>query len=100
MGWSIYSEQRWSVYAKYPTIRGKLPVEPKVGENFEMPFLRARFSGLNTFWVEDICHTIEDTTQIIQVSLRIGRFNLYEYYEEHKLQKLDWHEYWRKIEKI
>ena len=54
----------------------KLEYLPRVGENISLPFTKAAI-GINWFFVEDIKHEFEDTTQNIYLTLTVGTNNSY-----------------------
>ncbi|WP_026914899.1 hypothetical protein [Christiangramia portivictoriae] len=53
-----------------------LPVVPRVGDNLDIPFIKARLAwGL--FYVEEIDHVFDNGTQIIEIWCKTGRANQY-----------------------
>jgi hypothetical protein len=53
-----------------------LPVVPRVGENFTIPYFRAKV-GSDWFYARSIEHQFEDNKQIIYIRLSDGRYNLF-----------------------
>ncbi|MBR9920312.1 MAG: hypothetical protein GYB31_05675 [Bacteroidetes bacterium] len=60
-----------------------LPVLPRVGEQFEVPFFHA-YLGFRDFFVKSITHRIVDDCQEISISLKYGYYNLYWHYRRDK----------------
>jgi len=60
---------------------------PKVGENIEIPFLKATI-GIDFFYVQDVKHIFEGIKHIIEIRLKGGNFNSYWYYRKHKAYEL------------
>jgi len=53
-----------------------LPVIPKVGENIQLPFLKAKFQT-DDFYVQRVNHYFFRDTQYIQLTILGGDYNLY-----------------------
>lgn len=53
-----------------------LPVLPRVGENIEIPFFKAKL-GFTNFYVKSIHHWITDDVQGIDITLHLGKLNRY-----------------------
>ncbi|HEY9185595.1 MAG TPA: hypothetical protein VIM94_09740 [Salegentibacter sp.] len=49
---------------------------PRIGESFEIPFLKAKF-GTYLFYVNNVTHTLEGNSQRIRIDLKGGRPNSY-----------------------
>lgn len=49
---------------------------PRIGDSMSLPFVSALIP-LNYFYVEDIKHELENNTQIVVITLKVGRFNEY-----------------------
>lgn len=49
---------------------------PRIGDSISLPFVSATIP-INFFYVEDIKHELENTTQIIIITLKVGSFNEY-----------------------
>lgn len=62
----------------------RIPVLPRVGDDFDLPFLRAFNNGMGRFFVSRIQHQFTDTTQIISVWLEAGIYNSYSKFKEDK----------------
>lgn len=56
---------------------------PRIGENIRVPFLTAKL-GLDFFYVEDIRHVFEGSTQKIEIYLKSGFFNSYWHFRKHQ----------------
>ena len=69
--------------------KGKLPIRPQVGEDFEFPFLRGT-TTMNFFHVERIQNQFTDSKQIITVWLTCGNYNSYEKFHKDKLEFERW----------
>ena len=54
----------------------KLEHLPRVGENISLPFIKA-ITNINWFYVEEIKHEFENTTQNVYLTLKVGEFNSY-----------------------
>lgn len=54
----------------------KLEHLPRVGENISLPFIKA-ITNINWFYVEEIKHEFENTTQNVHLTLKVGEFNSY-----------------------
>ena len=73
-----------------------LPVMPRVGENIELPFCKAKL-GTDFFYVNSIHHYITCEKQIIGIDLRFGSYNQYlhwrkdEAYLKHELSNEEYH---------
>jgi len=52
-----------------------LPVIPKVGENIQLPFLKAKFQT-DDFYVQKVNHYFLRDTQHIQLTIVGGNYNL------------------------
>ena len=75
--------------------KGRIPVLPRVGDDFDLPFLRAFDNGRGHFYVSRIQHQFTDTTQIISIWLEAGIYNSYAKFKEDK-DKYEEHERWLK----
>ena len=64
-----------------------LPVIPRVGENLDIPFIKAR-SSWELFYVEKIDHVFDKGTQIIEIWCKIGRANQYLQFRKYKAEAL------------
>jgi len=64
--------------------KGKIPVLPRIGDDFDMPFLRAFNNGRGSFFVSRIQHQLTDTAQIITIWLEAGIYNSYAKFKEDK----------------
>lgn len=53
-----------------------LPHLPRIGDSMSLPFVSALIP-INYFYVEDIKHELENNTQIVVITLKVGRFNEY-----------------------
>jgi len=53
-----------------------LPVMPRVGEEINIPFLKAKV-GTRSYYVDRIDYYLDDTKQTINISLRSGMYNHY-----------------------
>lgn len=53
-----------------------LPHLPRIGDSISLPFTSALIP-INYFYVEDIKHELENETQIIIITLKVGSFNEY-----------------------
>ena len=49
---------------------------PRIGDSIRLPFVSALIP-INYFYVEDIKHELENNTQIIIITLKVGSFNEY-----------------------
>ena len=49
---------------------------PRVGDSISLPFVSALIP-INYFYVEDIKHELENNTQIVIITLKVGSFNEY-----------------------
>ncbi len=66
-----------SLFGNSLTIKTKsLPLVPRVGENFEIPFFRAKL-GTTFFYVKSIDHSIEGKKQIVTIWLMAGHYNMH-----------------------
>ena len=54
----------------------KLEHLPRVGENISLPFIKA-ITNINWFYVEEIKHEFENTTQNVHLTLKVGEYNSY-----------------------
>jgi hypothetical protein len=54
----------------------KLEHLPRVGENISLPFIKA-ITNINWFYVEEIKHEFENTTQNVYLTLKVGEYNSY-----------------------
>lgn len=54
----------------------KLEHLPRVGENISLPFVKA-ITNINWFYIEEIKHEFENTTQNIYLTLKVGTYNSY-----------------------
>ena len=71
-------------FERYANVKcSNLSQLPRVGENISLPFLKAKI-GTDFFYVDDIRHSLLNNQQIIDISLKVGRFNSYWYYRKHK----------------
>lgn len=77
------------------SFKGKIPVLPRVGDDFEFPFLRALNNGMGTFFVSRIQHRFTDTCQVICIWLEAGVYNSYKKFKEDK-DEYERHEQWIK----
>ncbi|MBN8701926.1 MAG: hypothetical protein J0M08_02610 [Bacteroidetes bacterium] len=73
--------------------KGKIPIMPRVGDDFEFPFLRAFNNGMGNFFVSRIQHEFTDKAQIIHVWLEAGIYNSYEKFKKDK-DDFENHERW------
>jgi hypothetical protein len=80
-------------YTNSISFKGKIPVLPRVGDDFEFPFLRALHSGRPNFFVRRIRHEFTDTKQIIHIWLESGIYNSYAKFKEDK-DSFEQHERW------
>lgn len=64
------------------TFKGRLPILPRVGDDFDFPFLRAFNNGISWFYVNRVQHQFTDTTQIICIWLKCGIYNSYKQFKE------------------
>ena len=60
---------------------------PRIGDNISLPIFRGKI-GTDFFYVEDVRHTFEGTTQQIDIRLIPGSFNSYWYHRKHKAFEL------------
>lgn len=59
---------------------------PRVGDNISLPFVSALIP-INYFYVDDIKHELENNTQIVIISLKVGQHNKYfEYMKDRALE--------------
>ncbi len=77
------------------SFKGKIPVLPRVGDDFEFPFLRAFNNGTGTFFVSRIQHRFTDTSQVICIWLEAGVYNSYVKFKKDK-DEFERHEQWIK----
>lgn len=49
---------------------------PRIGENISLPFIKSTMP-LTSFYVENIRHEFEGSTQIVIISLKVGNYNEY-----------------------
>lgn len=87
-----FHRKRITFYLKYLDRRFQfsvddLPVMPRIGETFEIPFVKAR---LNTylFYMDDIYHVMESDMHHVRIYLKTGKFNTYLKYRRDKANTL------------
>lgn len=68
----IFTLRYFDKYASFKL--DHLPVMPRVGEEINIPFLKAKV-GTRSFYVDSIDYYIDDTKQTINISLRSGMYN-------------------------
>lgn len=61
----------------------QLPVMPRVGEEFSIPFFSA-YMETSLFFVEEIKYDLWEDTQIVNIWLRAGSYNSYWHYRKDK----------------
>lgn len=67
--------------SKSVTLNGSIPFCPRVGDQVQLPFLRAHFSTMS-FFVERVNHEFTDKEQIICIWLKYGFYNQYEAFKK------------------
>jgi len=78
------------------SINGYIPFCPRVGDQVELPFLRAHFHS-TYFYVEKMNHELTDTKQIISIWLKYGSYNQYQAFKKDQdlaEGKISLHEYY------
>jgi hypothetical protein len=71
----------YHVYINYFDYRCQFTVDylthlPRIGDSMSVPFVSALIP-INYFYVDDIKHELENNTQIVIITLKVGRFNEY-----------------------
>lgn len=64
-------------------IAKSLPMVPRVGESFCVPYFKA-ILGTDHFFVETIQHYLEDQRQVVHIQLKAGFYNAYWHYRKDK----------------
>jgi len=72
----------------YDFIVDKLEHLPRVGENISLPFVKA-LTNTNWFYVEEIQHEFQDTTQNIHITLKAGNYNSYWHFRKDQAVELN-----------
>ena len=74
----------------------ELACVPRVGDNIEIPFLKAKINT-DYFYVESIRHSFEGDRQIIHVNCKPGTFNAYWHLRKHEAiekRELGFHDFY------
>tara|TARA_R100000935_G_scaffold29362_1_gene49653 strand:+ start:5563 stop:6168 length:606 start_codon:yes stop_codon:yes gene_type:complete len=74
-----------------------LLIIPRIGENMDIPFARAALR-FDSFFVDNISHTLVGEKQIVEIYLYAGEFNQYlkmRKDKERALRQLHYKEFWR-----
>ncbi len=74
-----------------------LSVVPLLGGQVEISFFKAKV-GTTTFFVESIHHRFTDDLQIVDIDLKVGKYNHYwpiRKDEAYLKGEITWHEYFR-----
>lgn len=74
-----------SYFGNHIYFRIKMPSLPRVGDNINFPFARARMQGKEYFFVSNIYTSVSGAGIKYEVLLGTGMFNAHEWYEDHKL---------------
>jgi hypothetical protein len=69
-------------------ILDKLEHLPRVGENISLPFVKA-ITNINWFYVEEIQHEFQDTTQNIHITLKVGSYNSFWHFRKDQAIELN-----------
>ena len=64
-----------------------LPVIPRVGENLQLPFIKANIMT-DLFYVEEVQHVFKNSTQIVEIWCKSGAGNQYLKFRKDKAQAL------------
>jgi hypothetical protein len=65
----------------------KLEHLPRVGENISLPFIKA-ITHINWFYVDEIQHEFQGTTQNIHITLKVGSYNSYWHFRKDQALEL------------
>jgi hypothetical protein len=63
-----------------------LPVVPRIGEMITVPYFKA-YLKTDYFHVEDVRHTLQDGKQVIDISLKVGSYNLYWHFRKDQAEE-------------
>lgn len=69
-------------------IMDKLEHLARVGENISLPFVKA-ITNINWFYVEEIQHEFQATTQNIHITLKVGSHNSFWHFRKGQAVELD-----------
>jgi hypothetical protein len=108
--WELFSDERdarlvfgefdcWmtaSYFGSHIYFRIKMPSLPRLGDNINLPFARAKMQGRVNFFVSGVYTNIYGAGIKYDILLDTGIFNAYEWYEDHKLCKTSFQEWMQK----
>ncbi|WP_271766764.1 hypothetical protein [Aquimarina algiphila] len=80
-----FNAEYYKRYASFKCLN--LNYIPRVGENIDLPFLRAKV-GTNYFYVKEIRHFFENNIQRVEIYLKPGSYNSYWQYRLDKALEL------------
>ncbi|WP_282136015.1 hypothetical protein [Seonamhaeicola maritimus] len=90
----LFIIKRFGVFSSF--ICENLPHLPRIGENMDLPFVKAKV-GCDFFYVEDIRHNLSGLTQTIDIYLKCGFYNAYWHnrlHEAKEKRELPWKDFY------